>query len=147
MKLLTTLGSIHKRGFFVSASVITILLSVVYFDSYIYDVLVYHGPFSAIATNIPGLSDFKLDKFLSNRYQGFPPLWRFALFPSLALGLPRLMIIPNILSLTLLCWVVQRLKILPWYLTVCSIFIFPACLFSFRSGYQDFFVATMISSS
>ena len=122
-------------------------LSIIFFDAFIYDVLAYHGPFSVIATQVKGLSDFQLDQGLLDRFQGFAPLWRFALYPSFVIGWPRLMLLPNLLILFLLCWVIQKLKVLPWHLTVCAIFVFPVCLFSFRSGYQDFFVGASTSAS
>ena len=128
-------------------AITTLSLSIIFFDAFIYDVLAYHGPFSVIAGQVKGLSDFQLDQGLLNRFQGFAPLWRFALYPSFVIGWPRLMLLPNLLILSLLCWATHRLRILPWHLTVCAIFVFPVCLFSFRSGYQDFFVGASISAS
>lgn len=127
--------------------VLTVSLSCLFFDAYLYDVLAYHGPFTAIATKIPGLSDFKLDSNLLDRYKGFAPLWRFALYPSFFLNLPRLMILPNIIILILFSIVLIRTKILPWHLGVCGIFMFPITLFAFRSGYQDFFVGMITASA
>ena len=131
----------------VFGAIVILCLSVIFFDAFLYDVLAYHGPFSVITTQVKGLSDFRLDQGLLHRFQGFAPLWRFALYPSFVIGWPRLMLMPNLLILSILCWAIQRLNILPWYLTVCAIFIFPVCLFSFRSGYQDFFVGASISAS
>ena len=128
-------------------AIVALSLSVIFFDAFIYDVLAYHGPFSVIATHVKGLSDFQLDQRLLARYQGFAPLWRFTLYPSFVIGWPRLMLLPNFLILSLLCWAIQKLKLLPWHLTVCAVFVFPVCLFSFRSGYQDFFVGASISAS
>ena len=128
-------------------SIAVIVLSIVFFDAFAYDILAYHGPFSVIATKVKGLSSFQLDQESLDRFQGFAPLWRFALYPSFAIGWPRLMLLPNLLILPLLCLIIQKVKILPWYLTVCTIFIFPISLFSFRSGYQDFFVGASVSAS
>ena len=135
----------NKPTIFVSVAIL--ILSFVFFDAFIYDVLAYHGPFSVIAAQVQGLSDFQLDRGLLHRYQGFAPLWRFALYPSFFLGWPRLMLLPNFLALTLLCYAMQNLKLLPWHMTICAMFIFPVCLFSYRSGYQDFFVGAIVSAS
>ncbi|WP_415399160.1 hypothetical protein [Synechococcus sp. W4D4] len=144
--MLKPLSVFNKKSTIFGA--ITILtLSIVFFDAFIYDVLAYHGPFSVIATQVKGLSDFQLNQQLLDRFQGFPPFWRLALYPSFVIGWPRLMLLPNILILSLLCWTIQKLKLLPWHLTVCTVFVFPVCLFSFRSGYQDFFVGATVSSS
>ena len=125
----------------------TLILSLLFFDAYIYDVLAYHGPFSVKATHLKAFLDFQFDQALLGRYQGFAPLWRFALYPSFALGLPRLLLLPNLLILALLCLVCQKLRVLPWHLTTCAIFVFPISLFSFRSGYQDFFVGASVSAA
>jgi len=145
--ILSELFSRLNNNLTVFPAVAILSLSIIFFDAFIYDVLAYHGPFSVIATQVQGLSDFQLDQGLLNRYQGFPPLWRFALYPSFLIGWPRLMLLPNLLILALLCLALQRLKVLPWHLTVCAIFVFPVCLFSFRSGYQDFFVGASTSAS
>ena len=136
-----------KNNLTILSAIAILVLSAIFFDAFIYDVLAYHGPFSVIANQVKGLSDFQLSNVLLFRYQGFAPLWRFALYPSFVSGLPRLMLVPNLFILSLLCWTLQKLKILPWHLTVCAIFVFPVCLFSFRSGYQDFFVGASISAS
>jgi len=128
-------------------AVASLILSLIFFDAYIYDVLAYHGPFSIVATGIERFNHFKLDNFFLQRYNGFAPLWRFTLYPSFSLDLPRLMFIPNALAIIFICWTIHKSTILPWYLTICAIFVFPVSLFSFRSGYQDFFVGATISSA
>jgi len=139
--------SFFSKKLTIFASITILVLSIVFFDAFIYDVLAYHGPFSVIATQVKGLSDIQLNQALLDRFQGFAPFWRLALYPSFVTGWPRLMLLPNLLVLSLLCWTIQKLKLLPWHLTVCAIFVFPVCLFSFRSGYQDFFVGAIVSSS
>ena len=89
-------------------AIATLALSIIFFDAFIYDVLAYHGPFSVIATQVKGLSDFQLDQGLLHRFQGFAPLWRFALYPSFVTGWPRLMLLPNILILSFLCFVIHK---------------------------------------
>ena len=128
-------------------SLVVVALSVLFFDAYVYDVLAYHAPFSILSTKIDGYTDVILPSDLLERYKGFAPLWRYALYPSLALGLPRLMIVPNIAALCCMCYTLNRVGILKWHLSIASIFSFPILLFSFRSGYQDFFVGAIIATS
>ena len=132
---------------FLPFSILIVFLCVLYFDAYLYDTLAYHAPFSALTLNLPIIEGFRFNEGLLDRFQGFPPFWRFALGPSLIFGLPRLMIIPNILSLSFLLWVLNKTKILPWKLGIIVLFVFPVTLFSFRSAYQDFFVGAVLTAS
>jgi len=126
--------------------IIILILAFVYFDPFIYDVLAYHGPFAAKQFMISGLSDVLGNPSLIHRYQGFAPFWRLALWLSLSLGLPRLIFAPNIIALTLFCLCLKWVKVLPWYITTLAILAYPIVLFNFRSGYQDFFVGTLITT-
>lgn len=121
-----------------------ICLAFIFFDAYIYDVLAYHGPFSAIAAGIRRLDSYRMSEFMHSRFVGFPLLWRWALAPGLALGMPRLLILPNLLALLALVWSARRTLSLPWPLAAATAFIFPISLFGFRSAYQDFFVAALL---
>lgn len=48
-------------------------LSAVFFDAFPYDILAYHGPFSALATGIPRLRNYGMSVFMEHRFHGFPP--------------------------------------------------------------------------
>ena len=121
-------------------------LAFIYFDAFVYDVLAYHAPFAAIATNIPVLRNFELEQFLQNRFIGFPPVCRFALFPGLFLGLPRLLILPNLIALVILFYACKSVLKLNPILCFASVFSFPIVLYGFRSAYQDFFVGALITA-
>lgn len=126
--------------------VLGICLAVIFFDAYIYDVLAYHGPFSAITAGISRLNSYRMSQFMHSRFVGFPPLWRWALAPGFALGMPRFLLLPNLFALLVLVWCARRSLSLPWSWTAAATLIFPISLFGFRSAYQDFFVAALISS-
>lgn len=141
------LSNQKKYKLFLFIWLIPLLLSLVFFDAFIYDVLMYHGPFSVIATKLPGLFEFPLEEGLADRFKGFPFLWRFALYPAFLFDMPRMMLLPNLLVLGLFSFVLQKLKLLPWFVTPALTLVYPVCLFAFRSGYQDFFVGVTISIS
>ncbi len=119
-------------------------LSTLFYDAFAYDILAYHGPFAAVAAAIPRLSSYSMSESIINRFQGFPPLWRWAMAPGLALGAPRLLILPNVLALIAFVFSARRTLSLPWPLASATALIFPISLFGFRSAYQDFFVAALI---
>jgi hypothetical protein len=124
-----------------------LVLSAVYFDAFPYDVLAYHGPFSALAAGLPRLADFRLSPFLEHRFQGFPPLWRWLMAPGLGLGLPRLLALPNALALLVLARTARITLRLPWFVTVAAALLFPIALFNFRTAYQDFFVGALATAA
>jgi len=130
-----------------AAGVLTLLMAVVYFDAFPYDALAYHGPFAAVATGLPRLSRYTMTTFMEHRYQGFPPLWRWLMAPGLGLGLPRLLLLPNLLALLALIASCRRCLGLPWAASLATALLFPIALFGFRSSYQDFFVGALASAA
>ncbi|MFM7269780.1 MAG: hypothetical protein ACKOZT_14560 [Cyanobium sp.] len=130
-----------------AAGVLSLLLAVVYFDAFPYDALAYHGPFAAVATGLPRLSRYTMTAFMEHRYQGFPPLWRWLMAPGLGLGLPRLLLLPNLLALLVLIASCRRCLGLPWAVSLATALLFPIALFGFRSSYQDFFVGALASAA
>ncbi|MEB3242552.1 MAG: hypothetical protein VKO44_02855 [Cyanobacteriota bacterium] len=129
------------------AVLITLLLSVVFFDAFPYDVLAYHGPFSAVATGLPGLSHYAMSPFMEHRFQGFPPLWRWLLAPGLGLRLPRLLVLPNLLALLALVWAARTTLRLPWAVSGAATLLVPIALFGFRTAYQDVFVGALSTAA
>jgi len=127
-------------------ALLSLLLSGIFFDAFIYDVLTYHGPFAAVATGLPRLSLYGMSEFMEHRFQGFPALWRWMLAPGLGLGLPRVMGVPNLLALLALVGAGVRCLRLPWRVGLAVALIYPIALFSFRSAYQDFFVGALTSA-
>ncbi|MEB3244205.1 MAG: hypothetical protein VKO44_11290 [Cyanobacteriota bacterium] len=122
-------------------------LSALFFDAFPYDVLAYHGPFAAVATGLSRLSDYSMSAFMLQRYEGFPPLWRWLLAPGLALGQPRLLGLPNLLALLVVAWSAWRTLRLPWWLSMGACLLFPIALFGFRTPYQDFFVGALMTAA
>ena len=116
-----------------------ICLSIIFFDAFVYDVLAYHLPFSALRIDWSNQILIKLDSGLINRFRGFPPLWQFLIAPGFLFNMPRLMLIPNLVALLLLCVTNKKVFDMPWYISIMAIFVFPISLFGFRSAYQDFF--------
>jgi hypothetical protein len=129
------------------AVLLTLLLSAVFFDAFPYDILAYHGPFSAVATGLPGLRNYGLSLFMEHRFQGFPPLWRWLLAPGLGLGLPRLLGAANLLALLALVSTARTTLRLPWFVSVAATLLFPIALFNFRTPYQDFFVGALTTAA
>lgn len=125
----------------------SLALSAVFFDAFPYDVLAYHGPFSAVATGLPRLRDYGMSAFMEHRFQGFPPLWRWLMAPGLGLGLPRLMGVPNLLALLALTWTARTTLRIPWVVTMATALLFPIALFNFRTAYQDFFVGALTTAA
>jgi hypothetical protein len=125
----------------VPAAIMALVLSLLFFDAFPADSLMYHLPFSARYLHLPGFPDFA--NYLEGRYQGFPVLWRILLGPGLAWNHPRLFIVPNLLGLGLLIYCCRRMLGLSAALVICCCFTFPVALFGFRSSLQDFFVNTM----
>ena len=125
------------------AGLLSLLLAAVFFDAYPYDILAYHGPFAAVATGLPRLSRYGMSTFMEHRYQGFPPLWRWLLAPGLGLGLPRLLLLPNLVALLVLIGTCRRCLRLPWPPSLAAALLFPIALFGFRTPYQDFFVGAL----
>jgi hypothetical protein len=115
------------------AGLLSLLLAAVFFDAYPYDILAYHGPFAAVATGLPRLSHYGMSRFMEHRYQGFPPLWRWLLAPGLGLGLPRLLLLPNLLALLVLIGTCRRCLRLPWPPSLATALLFPIALFGFRT--------------
>lgn len=129
------------------AVLLVLALSALFFDAFPYDILAYHGPFSAVATGLPGLSNYGMASFMEHRFQGFPPLWRWLMAPGLGLGVPRLMGAANLLALLLLAWTARVTLRLPWFVTMAVTLLFPIALFSFRTPYQDFFVGALTATA
>ncbi|MFN9546906.1 MAG: hypothetical protein ACK6AD_07530 [Cyanobacteriota bacterium] len=129
------------------AVVLALLLSAVYFDAFPYDILAYHGPFSAVATGLPRLSHYEMSPFMAHRFRGFPPLWRWLLAPGLGLGLPRLMGAANLLALFVLAWTARATLRIPWFVSMAATLLFPIALFGFRTPYQDFFVGALTTAA
>ena len=128
-------------------ALLVVLASIVYFESYAFDVLAYHGPFTARYLSIHDLDISGYNDYLTNRYNGFPAFWRLALYPALFLNIHRLIILPNILALIILLVTCKLTIKLNYALTCLAIFINPITLYLFRSGYQDFFVSSSIVSA
>ena len=126
---------------------LTLVLSAVFFDAFPYDILAYHGPFSAVATGLPGLRNYGMSLFMEHRFQGFPPLWRWLMAPGLGLGLPRLLGAANLLALLTLAWTARTTLRLPWFVSVAATLLFPIALFGFRTPYQDFFVGALTTAA
>lgn len=129
------------------AVLVALVLAVVFFDAFPYDVLAYHGPFSAITANLPRLSDFAMSEFLLNRFRGFPPLWRWLVAPGLGLGLPRLLALPNLLALWAMARAASVTLRIPWFVSVAGALLFPIVLACFRTPYQDFFVGALTTAA
>jgi hypothetical protein len=129
------------------AVLLALALSALFFDAFPYDILAYHGPFSAVATGLPGLSNYGMASFMEHRFQGFPPLWRWLMAPGLGLGLPRLMGAANLLALLVLAWTARAVQGIPWFATLAATLLFPIALFGFRTPYQDFFVGALTTSA
>lgn len=129
------------------AVLLALALSAVFFDAFPYDVLAYHGPFSAVATGLPRLSHYGMSLFMEHRFQGFPPLWRWLLAPGLGLGLPRLLGVPNLLALLTLAWTARNTLGIPWPVSMTAALLFPIALFGFRTPYQDFFVGALTTAA
>ena len=121
-----------------------IVLSIVFYDAFVYDVLAYHLPFSFLRIDFSNQSLLNLDSDLINRFKGFPPLWQFLIAPGILFNMPRLMLIPNLVALILLCATNKKAFKIPWHITIMIIFVFPISLFGFRSAYQDFFAGTTL---
>ncbi|MFN9624231.1 MAG: hypothetical protein ACK587_15580 [Cyanobacteriota bacterium] len=128
------------------AVLLALALSALFFDAFPYDILAYHGPFSAVATGLPGLSNYGMASFMEHRFQGFPPLWRWLMAPGLGLGLPRLMGVANLLALLVLAWTARAVLRIPWFVTLAATLLFPIALFGFRTPYQDFFVGALTTA-
>ena len=125
-------------------AILIILFSFIYFDAFVYDVLAYHVPFSALRINLTDSSYLILESELLERFKGFPSLWQYLLAPGLVLSAPRLMFIPNLLALSIFSCVTKRFFRIPWFVSIPSIFVFPIVLYGFRSAYQDFFVGIIL---
>ncbi len=124
------------------ASITALFLSLLLFDAFPADSLMYHLPYSARFLHLPGFPDFT--NVTEGRYQGFPSLWRILLGPGLAWYHPRLFIVPNLLALALLVCSCRRFLAISAALAICCCLTFPVALFGFRSSLQDFFVNAMV---
>jgi hypothetical protein len=127
------------------AAILALLFSLLLFDAFPADSLMYHLPFSARLLHLPGAPDFV--NVTEGRYQGFPSLWRILLGPGLVWNHPRLFIVPNLFALGLLVYCCRRLLGLSRSLIVCCCLIFPVAIYGFRSSLQDFFVNTLVLSA
>lgn len=123
-----------------------LILSIIYFNAFPYDFVVYHLPFALITakSNLISISD--LPPQLVNRFIGFPPLWRYIQAFFIAAGNPRLLILPNLAGLVILTYYAKRILNIHSLIAILSILSFPIVLFGFASSYQDFFVSTCIST-
>jgi hypothetical protein len=126
---------------------VVLVLSAVFFEAFPYDVLAYHGPFSAVATGLPRLREYGMSEFMTHRFQGFPALWRWVLAPGLGLGLPRLLGWPNMLALLALAWAARASLRLPWFVSMAAVLLYPIALACFRTSYQDFFVGALTAAA
>jgi hypothetical protein len=124
------------------AAVTAIGLSILLFDAFPADSLMYHLPFSARFLHLPGFPD--LSNYFEGRYQGFPSLWRILLGPGLAWNHPRLFILPNLFALGALAYCCRRFLGLSAALVTCLCLAFPVVLYGFRSSLQDFFVNALV---
>jgi hypothetical protein len=124
------------------AAISALLFSLLLFDAFPADSLMYHLPFSVRFLDLPGFPDFS--NYHQGRYQGFPALWRILLGPGLVWNHPRLFIIPNLAALGLLVYCSRRILRLSAAMTICCCLAFPVALFGFRSSLQDFFVNVMV---
>ena len=125
-------------------SILLILLSMTYYDAFVYDVLAYHIPFAALRINFFDFSILNLNPQLLARFKGFPSLWQYLLAPGLVFSAPRLLFIPNLFALAVFSYTVKKIFSIPWFVSVPSVFSFPIILFGFRSAYQDFFVGIVL---
>ncbi|MDM7954223.1 MAG: hypothetical protein QUV07_13550 [Cyanobium sp. CZS 25K] len=126
----------------VPAAILALLFSLLLFDAFPADSLMYHLPFSARLLHLPGAPDFA--NVAEGRYQGFPSLWRVLLGPGLVWNHPRLFIVPNLFALGLLVYCCRRFLGLSRSLVVCCCLTFPVALYGFRSSLQDFFVNILV---
>ena len=124
------------------AAVTALIVSLLLFDAFPADSMMYHLPFSARFLHLPGFPDFS--NYFEGRYQGFPSLWRILLGPGLAWNHPRLFIVPNLFALGLLVYCARRILGLSAALVICCCLTFPVALYGFRSSLQDFFVNAMV---
>jgi len=121
-----------------------ILLSIAFFNPFPFDSIAYHIPFS-VNSIYPHY--FDLDIGLRQRFNGFPPLWRYIMAPFLLTGCPRMLIIPNILSLFLLVYTCKNKLGLSINIAIIAIFSTPIVLSNFVTSYQDFFVNTTLTNA
>jgi hypothetical protein len=124
------------------AAVTAVGLSLLLFDAFPADSLMYHLPFSARFLHLPGFPD--LSNYFEGRYQGFPSLWRILLGPGLAWNHPRLFILPNLFAFGALAYCCRRFLGLSAALVTCLCLAFPVALYGFRSSLQDFFVNALV---
>ena len=118
-------------------SLVAILLCVVFFRPWSWDVTAYHLPFAARAL---GLSRFEqITPLETSRYDGFPVLWRYALAPGLILDLPRLYVFPNLAAALAIAFSSVSALGKPWYAVLACTLCFPISLLGFSTPYQDYF--------
>jgi len=117
---------------------ITLVYCLITFNAFPGDSLMYHLPFAARFWRLPGLPDFT--GYFDGRYLGFPILWRVFMLPGLLLKEPRLLFLPNLLGMFLLCWSARNYLLLSWPLCLIACLCYPVILFGFASSMQDFFV-------
>jgi hypothetical protein len=129
-----------------TVAAITLFYCLIIFNAFPGDSLMYHLPFAARFWRLPGLPNFS--GYFEGRYQGFPILWRVFMLPGLLLKAPRLLFLPNLLGMFLLCWSARTYLLLSWPLCVIACLCYPVVLFGFASSMQDFFVgATAVAGA
>lgn len=127
-------------------AVISLVYCLISFNAFPGDSLMYHIPFAARFWQPPGWPDYS--GYFEGRYQGFPILWRIFMLPGMLFKAPRLLFLPNLLGMLLLCWSARRYLLLPWHLCLVACLCFPVVLFGFASSMQDFFVgATAVAGA
>jgi hypothetical protein len=119
-------------------AIITLVYCLITFNAFPGDSLMYHLAFAARFWQLPGWPDYS--GYFEPRYQGFPILWRVLMLPGLVSKEPRLLFLPNLLAMYLLCWSARKYLALSWSLCIVACLCFPVVLFGFASSMQDFFV-------
>ena len=140
------LGRYSKQSVTIGSilAVFALLMSILFINAYPWDTTAYHLPFTARQFHIEDLSG--ITELLPSRYEGFPKLWRIALYPGLILRAPRLFLLCNFLSIGILCIASMKMLRMPWWLTCCAVLCFPISLEGFRSSYQDFSTNAFIAA-
>jgi len=126
-------------------AILATLLSVVWFNAFAGDSLKEHLPFSVRFWNIPGYP--QSSEYMLGRYSGFPIVGRMLMGPGLALYAPRLLMLPNLIALAILCGCCKRILGISRAMTICCCLCFPVVFYGFGSSMQDFFVNAMVMSA
>lgn len=129
---------LSSKRLLAAAAVMACIYALIFFNAFPGDSLMYHLPFAARFWRLERWPDYQ--GYFEPRYQGFPILWRVLLGPGVIYHVPRLLFLPNIFSISILCWSARKYLQLHWSVTIVATLSFPVILYGFASSMQDFFV-------